>query len=261
MAFPYKHVLLIGATSGIGKEMADRLVKEGVKVTAVGRRKDRVDQFVQKHGAGRADGVTFDIADTAKAPQFAADIMRKSPDIDCIFLNAGVQRNHNWSEPAKVDLASFNNEIQVNFISFVALTHAFLPHLLGNKFQTGIIFTGSHLAIVPAVSISAYSASKAALNSFILCLRDQLRNSTVKIIELSPPVVQTELHDYMGEETGRNMGMPIEKFIDQAYDGLKTGNPEVYIGTIGGSSHEAFDEIVAKRTSAFDELAKLIRGN
>lgn len=65
----------------------------------------------------------------------------------------------------------------------------------------------------------------------------------------------------MGEETGRSMGMPVDKFVDEAYTGLATGNPEVYIGAIGGSSPEAFDEIVAKRNSAFDKLAKLIRGN
>ena len=49
MAFPYKHVLLIGATSGIGKAMAERLVAEGVKVTAVGRRKDALEEFENAH--------------------------------------------------------------------------------------------------------------------------------------------------------------------------------------------------------------------
>ncbi len=50
MPFPYKHVLMIGATSGIGVSMADRLVKEGSKVIAVGRQQDRLDHFVQNNG-------------------------------------------------------------------------------------------------------------------------------------------------------------------------------------------------------------------
>lgn len=73
MSFQYKHVLMVGATSGIGLAMAERLISEGVKITAVGRRKDRLDQFVAKHGAAKADSVVFDIADIDKIPKFAAE--------------------------------------------------------------------------------------------------------------------------------------------------------------------------------------------
>lgn len=73
MSFQYKHVLLIGATSGIGKAMANRLISEGIKLTAVGRRKDRLDEFVAKHGEKKADSVAFDIGETDKIPQFAAE--------------------------------------------------------------------------------------------------------------------------------------------------------------------------------------------
>jgi NADP-dependent 3-hydroxy acid dehydrogenase YdfG len=73
MSFPYKHVLLIGATSGIGKGLADRLVKGGVKVTAVGRRKDKLDGFIGQHGDSKAKAVAFDITKLQQAPQFAAE--------------------------------------------------------------------------------------------------------------------------------------------------------------------------------------------
>lgn len=72
MAFPYKHVLLIGATAGIGKGMADILIDSGIKVTAVGRRQDRINEFIKQHGEAKASGAAFDIADYKKAPQFAA---------------------------------------------------------------------------------------------------------------------------------------------------------------------------------------------
>jgi short-subunit dehydrogenase involved in D-alanine esterification of teichoic acids len=65
--------------------------------------------------------------------------MRMSPDIDCIFLNAGVQRRYDFSQPEKVDLANFHSEVNINFSSFVALTHAFLPFLAGKKSHTGLI--------------------------------------------------------------------------------------------------------------------------
>lgn len=73
MSFPYKHVLLVGATSGIGKAMAERLIKEGVKVTVNGRRKDRLDAFVKEHGEDKASSIAYDISDTQNAPKFAAE--------------------------------------------------------------------------------------------------------------------------------------------------------------------------------------------
>ena len=129
----------------------------------------------------------------------------------------------------------------------------------------------------------AYSASKAALNAFILCLREQLRDCSVKIIELSPPAVQSkppspalesspqlqckvltirseaELHDYMGEEKGRAVGMPLDEFTDQAYKGLAAGKDQVFIGSIGPP--EPFYDIVNKRRTAAENLAKVMRGH
>jgi NADP-dependent 3-hydroxy acid dehydrogenase YdfG len=75
MTFPYNHVLLVGATAGIGKAMADRLIQAGIKVTAVGRRQDRLDDFVKTHGSSKAKGAIFDVADWEKAPQFTNDLV------------------------------------------------------------------------------------------------------------------------------------------------------------------------------------------
>jgi NADP-dependent 3-hydroxy acid dehydrogenase YdfG len=65
MSFNYKRVLLVGATSGIGAAMADKLILEGAKVIAVGRRQERLDAFVQKHGPEKASGARFDVNDRA----------------------------------------------------------------------------------------------------------------------------------------------------------------------------------------------------
>ena len=70
MSFPYKHVLMIGGTSGIGKGLAERFVKAGIKVTVVGRRQDRLDEFVSKNVTRKAAGVAFDLSNTAEIPQF-----------------------------------------------------------------------------------------------------------------------------------------------------------------------------------------------
>lgn len=94
------------------------------------------------------------------------------------------------SRAAEFDLTSFHNEINVNFTSIVNLSMSFLPHLQAKTQPTGLIITGTHLGLVPAPTIPAYSASKAALTSFVDCLRDQNRHKPTKIIEIYPPVVQ-----------------------------------------------------------------------
>lgn len=65
MPFTYKTVLIVGATSGIGMGMADKLISEGSNVIAVGRRQDRLDEFVQKHASPKATAIRFDITDEA----------------------------------------------------------------------------------------------------------------------------------------------------------------------------------------------------
>jgi len=71
--FAYKHVLLIGATSGIGQAMAIKMLQHGIQVTAVGRRKDRLDALVQEYGAEKVHGVAFDISKLEAIPNFVAE--------------------------------------------------------------------------------------------------------------------------------------------------------------------------------------------
>ncbi|KAL9034163.1 MAG: hypothetical protein Q9180_005559 [Flavoplaca navasiana] len=190
MSFPYKCVLIVGATSGIGLGMAEKFIGEGSKVIVVGRRHDRVNAFVRKHG-DKAGGFAYDISDGQNLDTFIKIVTSNYPDLNCIFLNAGIQAVHDLTKPNQVDLAAFHNEMHVNFSNFVNISLAFLPFLQAKQSPTSIVYTGSNLAIVPASSLPAYSASKAALNCFTLCLRDQLANagSKVKILVISPPPV------------------------------------------------------------------------
>ncbi|KAF1973904.1 NAD(P)-binding protein [Bimuria novae-zelandiae CBS 107.79] len=229
MSFPFKHILIVGATSGIGRAMADKLIAEGIHVTAVGRRQDRLDAF-------------------------------EHPTVDAIFLNAGMQRHFNFADPANVNLSHFYEEMTTNFTASVALTHAFLPHLLASANPTALIYTGTHISLVPAYRMPAYSASKAALDAFIQCIREQLRDTKVNILHVSPPLVQTEIHDYeIGAERGRKMGMPVEQFVEETWAELKAGKKDVYIGTIAASTKEQIMEIADKRAEAMGRLNELIR--
>lgn len=91
MLWPYKKVLIIGATSGIGESLATRCVKAGSNVIVSGRRKDKLEDFIHRHGKDKCSAFQFDITDLAKIPSFAAEFERLTPqryDIMADFLKA-----------------------------------------------------------------------------------------------------------------------------------------------------------------------------
>ena len=139
MPFPYKKVLVIGATSGIGNALASRLVKEGSYVIVVGRRKEKLEEFVHEHGRDKANAIPFDITETEKIPNFVTNITKTHEDLDCVFLNSGIQKGFDFSKPETVDLGVVQQEFMTNYLSYLALTNAFLPFLKAKKGESALI--------------------------------------------------------------------------------------------------------------------------
>lgn len=79
MPFPYKTVLITGATSGIGQALAERMIASGVFVIAVGRRKERLDELVKKHGSDKVAAEPFDISDLPALPNWVKQYVSPSP--------------------------------------------------------------------------------------------------------------------------------------------------------------------------------------
>ena len=77
MPFQYKKILVIGATSGIGKALASRFVQEGSFVIVVGRRKENLEAFVHEYGSDKASAVPFDVTDLDKIPNFVTKSVLK----------------------------------------------------------------------------------------------------------------------------------------------------------------------------------------
>lgn len=259
MSFQYKRILCIGATSGIGEALAARFVEEGSSVIVVGRRKDKLEAFVNKHGKDKATAVRFDITDMDQIPHFATHLTSSYPDLDCIFMNSGIQRGLDFSKPETVDMSVIQEEFVTNYLSYLALTKAFLPFLQSKKEESAIIYTTSGLALVPILRCPNYCASKAALHHFILCLREQMKGSTIKIVELFPPAVQTELHDAKHQPDIRNggqIGMPLDEFTNEAYAGLSENKEQIPVGT----AQKAFDDFEATRQDSFHRMLQAFHG-
>ena len=142
-------------------------METGTSVVAVGRRKEKLEEFAQEYGTrGEAtvDTAAFDITDLKAIPEFASDMFGKHADLDCVMLNSGIQRAVNWAEPEKVDLDTIETEVLTNYTSYMHLTKAFLPHLQKQApKETGLIFTTSGLALIPMLACPNYCATKGKL--------------------------------------------------------------------------------------------------
>lgn len=196
-----------------------------------------------------------------KIPQFAQEIIFENPDLDCIFVNSGIQRPFDFAKPGTVDLEIFDQELITNYTSAVHLAKAFLPHLQGLNIQTAISFTTSQMALVPMMRCPNYGASKAALHHFILALRTQLQDGpgNVKVLEIYPPAVQTELHDAKHQpdlKDGHLIGMPLREFVDEVWDRLAQGEDQIPVG----SARDIFNAFEVKRQELYRDMTELLSG-
>lgn len=196
-----------------------------------------------------------------KIPQFAADVIAENPDLDCVFVNAGIQRPFDFSKTDTVDLDIFDQELITNYTAPVRIAKAFIPHLQKQKTQSALAFTTSQLAIIPMLRCPNYGASKAALHHFIMTLRTQMQEGPgdVKVLEIFPPAVQTELHDTKHQpdlKNGNLIGMPLQEFIEETWTQLCAGEDQIAVG----SAKEIFDAIEPKRYEIYDNMTQLLTG-
>ncbi|KZO91855.1 short-chain dehydrogenase/oxidoreductase [Calocera viscosa TUFC12733] len=242
MSFPYKHVLIFGATSGIGEALAKQLFDVCETIIVTGRREENLKALCE--GVPNASYRVHDISDHGSIAPFAASVVADVPQLDCIVLNSGIQRGFDFSKPDTVDLSQVDLEIDTNYVAYLHVLKHFLPHLLKQP-QATVIAMSSGLALVPLPRVPNYCATKAALHQFWLSLRVQLQDTSVKVIEVFPPAVQTELHDEKHQpdiKNGRSIGMPLAEFTAEAWAGLLAGEDDIPVGPIVQLNYEKIDK-------------------
>ncbi|GAB1315239.1 Short-chain dehydrogenase/oxidoreductase [Madurella fahalii] len=269
MPFPYKTVLITGATSGIGLALAERMIASGIFVIAVGRRKERLDALVAKHGADKVAGEAFDVTDLDAIGDWAKKITTAYPTLDALVLNAGFQRTISFTSPttsAIPVLPTVTSELITNYLSPLHTLSHFLPHLiaLGPK-PAAIILVTSGLAVHPMPRCANYSASKAALHSLAWSLRCQLSGPDspathhVRVIELMPPAVQTELHPQQ-EDLARlgqdKLGIPLDQYADETWADLLRGDADEVVHSV---HREKLLRAEAERKELWDGFVSALR--
>jgi len=120
-------------------------------------------------------------------------------------------------------------EIDTNVYGVVRVASAFLPQLQ-KRTEAWLVNTSSGLAFVPMAVFPVYCATKAFVHSFSMSLRQQLRATNVKVVELAPPYVATELDREHKDRASAHEAMPLDEYIAAAMKELESGADEAAVG-------------------------------
>jgi uncharacterized oxidoreductase len=213
-------IFVTGGGSGIGRGLAEALHKRGNQVIVAGRRKANLTE-VAKANPGMA-WVELNVEDTASIAAVAKKLIAEHPKLNVLFNNAGVMQFDDVSGP--VDDKMIVSIITTNLMGPIRLTAALIEHLKRQK-DAYIINNSSVLGFVPLALAAVYSSTKAAMHSYTLSLRYKLKETPVKVLELAPPWVQTDLHNSNNEPRA----MPLADFIAEAMQVLGTDAEEVLV--------------------------------
>ena len=182
-------ILITGGGTGIGRALAETLHARGNQVIITGRREAPL-----KAAAAANPGMAWavlDVADPAAIRAFAAKVVKDHPALNVVVNNAGIMTPEDLTaEPFDLDVAEAT--VTTNLLGPIRLTVALLPHLRAQPTATVMTVT-SGLAFIPLAATPTYNATKAAMHSWTIALRHQLRDTSIEVLELAPPAVATDL--------------------------------------------------------------------
>jgi uncharacterized oxidoreductase len=220
-------ILITGGTSGIGLGFAEALTKLGNKVIICGRREDRLKNINEKNPSIIIR--RCDISDEKERRDLTAWIQKEHPSFNILINNAGIQTGQRIG--ASLDLQKVRQEVETNFTAPIHLCSLMVDHLK-TKQDAAIINISSGLAYVPLAFLSIYCATKAGIHSFTLSLRYLLKDTKIKVFEVAPPAVNTELgQDRRADVAQSHGGISVEEFIEETIQCLKNDEYEAAIGT------------------------------
>lgn len=222
-------ILITGGGSGIGLAMAEAFLEAGNEVAICGRRPDRLDEARRR--LPRLSTMPCDVADPAQRIRLVDWATRALPGLNVLVNNAGIQLPVDFSSGAPSEETD-EDEIDINLKAPVRLTALLIPHL-ARQAEAAIVNVTSGLGFVPLASVPLYCATKAAMHSFSLSLRHQLRDTSIRVFEIVPPTVDTGLDRGRRERAGfTDRGISPNEVAGGTLHALETDTFEAPIGGV-----------------------------
>ena len=213
-------IFITGATSGIGRALAESFHKLGNKVIISGRRRANLDEVVAAKPGMEA--IELDIADPKSIETVAVRLIADHPDLNVLINNAGIMLPDRAA--GRIDDKLLVDTVKTNLVGPIRLTSALVEHLKGKK-DAVIAYTSSVLGFVPMAVTAVYSATKAALHSYTLSQRFLLKDVGIRVLEIAPPWVRTDLMNSREAE----QAMPLDQFITETLAVLATDADEIVV--------------------------------
>jgi uncharacterized oxidoreductase len=213
-------IFITGGTSGIGRGLAEALSKRGNKVIVAGRRKALLDEIAKHNPA--IDTVELDIGNAANIRAVATQLIERYPTLNVVINNAGIMPFDDAA--GALDDEQAVRLVETNLLGPVRVSAAFVEHLK-RQAESYIINNSSVLAFVPLAQTALYSATKAAIHSYTLSQRFALRDTSVRVLEIAPPWVDTDLI----HKSGDPRAMQLDAFIAETIARLETETAEVIV--------------------------------
>lgn len=222
-------ILITGGATGIGLDLAKQFIAAGNKVIICGRRKEKLAGA--KAVLPSLITIQADIGDMEERRRLFQTCISDHPGLNILVNNAGIQREIDFRK-GEADYLNGDSEIAINLEGTLHLTSLFVPHLMKQK-ESAVVNVSSGLGLVPLVIVPVYSATKAALHSFSISLRKQLAGTSVKVFEVLPPIVDTDLDRGARDRRGqKDKGIPVDVIASETIKGLAADKPEIPIGIV-----------------------------
>jgi short-subunit dehydrogenase involved in D-alanine esterification of teichoic acids len=241
-------VLVVGGTSGIGRELARRFAAAGSTVAVGGRNEQALADL-----AGEGFG-TFrvDVTDSASVDACRAAVLARYPELDTVVTMSGVMHLEDLRDPAH--FATAQTTIDTNLTGTIRVIDAFTPHLIGRGAGTFVTVT-SGIGFLPFPPMPTYAATKAGVHAYSEALRAQLDGTGVGVVELVPPAVAMP-----DQESPNPHALPLDAFVAEVMD-LLAEEPtprEILVKAVHmhrwAERDGTYDELVAQRSGALSLL-------
>ena len=220
-------ILITGGATGIGFALAQALVEKDNHVLICGRREHKLREAKAK--LPQVDTRVCDVSNPQNRHDLFQWAITHFGGLNVLINNAGIQRKIDLRRGV-VNVLNREDEIATNFEAPLHLSALFIPHLL-DQHEAAIVNVTSGLAFAPLSMVPVYCATKAALHSLTLSLRHQLSGTSIKVFEVAPPLVDTELNDGARDERRlRNKGIAPEEVAKATMQGLEDDQFEIVIG-------------------------------